>query len=99
MDTWPKVLQMLVFFDRGTELGVERINLSMTDTGYLYDKPWKGGNHPEQWHLLSEIIVERDPERIGINIGDVNWAAGGLTHNLFNQLVEALPEKYVNRLT
>jgi len=26
MDTWPKVLQMLVFFDRGKEKGVERIN-------------------------------------------------------------------------
>ena len=99
MDTWPKVLQILVFFDRGTELGVERINLSMTDTGDLYDKPWKGGNHPEQWRLLSEIIVEHDPKRIGINVGDVNWTAGGLTHNLFNQLVEALPEKYVKRLT
>jgi hypothetical protein len=99
MDTWPKILQMLIFFDRGTEIGVERINLSMTDTKDLYDKPWKGGNHPEQWRLLSEIIEKRDPKKIGINIGDVNWAAGGLTHNLFNQLVAALPEKYVNRLT
>lgn len=99
MDTWPKILQMLIFFDRGEELGVERINLSMTDTADLYDKPWKGGNHPEQWRLLSEIIEKRDPKRIGVNIGDVNWAAGGLTHNLFNQLVETLPEKYVNRLT
>ncbi len=99
MDTWPKVLQMLIFFDRGPENGVERINLSMTDTKDLYDKPWRGGNHPEQWRLLSEIIVKRDPKRIGINIGDVNWAAGGLTHNLFNQLVETLPEKYISRLT
>jgi len=99
MDTFPKVLQMLVFFDRGKENGVERINLSMSDTSDLYEKPWKGGNHPEQWPLLSEIIKKRDPRRIGINIGDVNWAAGGLTKNLYNQLVQTLPEKYVNRLT
>jgi Xaa-Pro aminopeptidase len=99
MDTWPKILQMLIFFDRGKENGVERINLSMTDTADLYDKPWKGGNHPEQWCLLSEIIKKRDPKKIGINIGDVNWASGGLTHNLYNQLVEILPEKYVKRLT
>ena len=99
IDTWPKILQMLVFFDRGTGNGVERINLSMTDTKDLYDKPWEGGNHPEQWRLLSEIIEERDPQRIGVNTGEVNWAAGGLTYNLYNQLVEALPEKYVNRLT
>lgn len=99
MDIWPKILQILIFFDRGTEIGVKRINLSMTDTKGLYDKPWEGGNHPEQWRLLSEIIEKRDPKRIGINIGDVNWAAGGLTHNLYTQLVETLPEKYVNRLT
>jgi len=99
MDTWPKILQMLVFFDRGPGRGVERINLSMTDTGDLYEKPWGGGNHPEQWRLLSEIVEERDPGRIGVNVGDVNWAAGGLTHNLYGQLVEALPERYVDRLT
>ena len=99
MDTFPKVLQILVFFDRGKENKVERINLSMTNTSDLYEKPWKGGNHPEQWSMLSEIIEKRDPRKIGINIGDVNWAAGGLTQNLYNQLVQALPEKYVNRLT
>ena len=99
MDTWPKVLQMLIFFDGGTENGVERINLSMTDTKDLYDRPWKGGNHPEQWRMLSDIIKERDPKRVGVNIGGVNWAAGGLTYNLYNQLIDALPEEYVHRIT
>jgi hypothetical protein len=96
MDTFPKILQILVFHDNGSD--VERINLSMTDTGDLYDKPWSGGNHPEQWSRLKEIIKERDPERIGLNIGDVNWASGGLTYNLYNQLVEVVPE-YVDRFT
>jgi len=99
MDTWPKVLQMLIFFDGGTGNGVERINLSMTDTKDLYDRPWKGGNHPEQWRMLSDIIKERDPKRVGVNIGGVNWAAGGLTYNLYNQLIDALPEEYVHRIT
>lgn len=99
LDTWPKVLQILIFTDLGVEKGIERINLSMTDTKDLYEKPWKGGNHPEQWKLLIEIIEERNPKKIGINIGDINWASGGLTHNLYNQLIEILPEKYFNRLT
>lgn len=99
MDTWCPILQMLVFFDRGPEEGLERINLSMTDTKDLYDKPWPGRrHHSEQWEMLREIVEERDPDRIGINIGAVQWAAGGLTHNLFGQLVEALPKKYVDRL-
>jgi Xaa-Pro aminopeptidase len=97
MDTWCPILQMLVFFDRG-EVGVERLNLSMTNTQDLYERPWKGQHHEEQWPLLCQVIEERDPQRIGINIGSVEWAAGGLTHNLYQQLVAHLPQRYVDRL-
>jgi len=48
MDPWRPILQMLVFFDRGPESGVERINLSMTNMQGLYDTPWQGKNHLEQ---------------------------------------------------
>jgi len=99
MDTWCPILQMLVFYDRGPEEGVERINLSFTDTKDLYDQPWPGRrHHREQWELLRAIVEERDPRRIGINTGSVQWAAGGLTHNLYTQLVKALPPRYVERL-
>lgn len=99
MDTWSPILQMLVFYDRGPAVGIERINLSMTNTGALYDRPWQGRETAEQWRLLSDIIAERDPQRIGINTGVVQWAAGGLTHNMYTQLVQALPARYVERLT
>ncbi len=98
MNTWAPILQMLIFYDRGPKDGIERINLSMTDTFGLYDKPWAGTRFEEQWKLLGQIIQERDPERIGINIGRINWAGGGLTHNLYNQLTEAIPQAYVGRL-
>jgi Xaa-Pro aminopeptidase len=98
MDPWRPILQMLVFFDRGPQLGVERINLSMTNMQGLYDTPWQGRDHSEQWAMLRQIVEQRDPKRIGINIGRVQWAAGGLTHNLYRQLVETLPAVYVDRL-
>lgn len=99
MDTWCPILQILVFFDKGPEEGIERINVSMTDTKDLYATPWSGRrHHSEQWALLRRIVEERDPKRIGINVGRVQWAAGGLTHNLYKQLVEALPPTYVDRL-
>jgi methionine aminopeptidase len=96
MDTWPKVLQILVFIDNWDH--IQRINLSMTDTKDLYEKPWSGGNLDEQWNMLREIVCEVDPKRIGVNIGSVNWVSGGLTYNLYNQLQTCLPEKYLNRL-
>src|SRR4030042_4591224 len=99
MDTWCPILQILVFYDRGPEAGIERINLSMTDTKDLYKTPWPGRrHHSEQWALLRSIVEERDPQQIGINVGHVQWAAGGLTHNLYNQLVKALPCRYISRL-
>jgi hypothetical protein len=98
MDTWCPILQILIFFDRGPTQGIERINLSMTESGNLYEKPWNGKHYAEQWPLLRKIIETRDPRRIGVNVGSVEWAAGGLTYNLHKQLVENLPKKYVDRL-
>jgi len=100
--TWAPILQMLIFYDRGEkdgkDQGIERLNLSMTDLGDLYEKVWNGHYHTEQWPLLAQIIQERNPQRIGINIGEVQWAAGGLTYNLYQQLLKALPESYHPRL-
>ncbi|UCC64508.1 MAG: M24 family metallopeptidase, partial [Anaerolineae bacterium] len=98
MDTWCPILQMLVFYDRGDGQGVECINISGTNTHDLYDRPYRGQVEAEQWPLLRKIVEERDPQQIGINIGAIKWAAGGLTHNLYSQLVARLPQKYVNRL-
>lgn len=96
--TWAPILQILLFFDHGPDQGIERINLSMTDLGDLFEKPWNGRSHTEQWPFLARLIAERDPQRIGINTGSVQWAAGGLTHNLYQQLCAALPPKVASRL-
>ncbi len=98
LNTWTPILQILIFADREGDAGVERINLSMTRTESLFDQPYDGRHVEEQWKLLARIVAERDPRRIGINIGRVQWAAGGLTHNLYSQLVAALPKRYVERL-
>lgn len=97
MDTWCPILQMLVFVDNG-DGDVEGINISGTNTHDLYQHPYTGQIEAEQWGLLQKLIEERDPQRIGINIGSTQWAAGGLTHNLYHQLVQRIPAKYVERL-
>jgi len=100
VDTWCPILQILIFYDLGQGKRVERINLSMTETGDLYETPWKDPreHYKDQWPLLRQIILERNPKRIGINIGSVEWAAGGLTYNLYKQLVDSLPKGFANRL-
>ncbi len=96
MDTWCPILQILVFVDNGDR--VEGINISGTNTHDLYQRPYAGQSETDQWAHLLQLIEANDPQRIGINIGEVQWAAGGLTHNLYRQLTERLPRTYVERL-
>jgi Xaa-Pro aminopeptidase len=98
MGAWRPILQIILFYDRGEAQGVERINISGTNTLDLYDRPYRGQLEVEQWPSLLKAIAERDPRRIGINVGSVQWAAGGLTHNLYTQLVTRLPAQFVARL-
>ncbi|MBX3014385.1 MAG: M24 family metallopeptidase [Caldilineaceae bacterium] len=97
MDTWCPILQILVFYDRGDGT-IEGSNISGTNTHDLYQRPYSGQLETEQWPLLLQLIAERDPQRIGINIGATQWAAGGLTHNLYQQLIARLPAQYRERL-
>ncbi len=98
LNTWCPILQMLVFSRRPGSAEVERVNLSMTRTRGLYVEPWTGRGEAEQWALLAQWIADRNPARIGLNIGATQWAAGGLTHNLYTQLVSHLPDGFAGRL-
>lgn len=96
MDTWCPILQILVFFDTGTE--IVGYNISGTATHDLYHRPYIGQSEQEQWAHLLRLIEEHDPQQIGINIGETHWASGGLTYNLHRQLTRRLPERFIDRL-
>lgn len=91
MDTWCPILQILLFIDHGDR--VERLNISGTNTHALYARPYSGQLVEEQWTHLIAALERTDPQRIGLNIGSVQWAAGGLTHNLYEQLHARLPRQ------
>jgi Metallopeptidase family M24 len=96
-ECWFKILNFIILFDRGPEKGIERIDLGFSRTGGLYEKPWKGHDRSEQWEMLPKLIAERDPKRIALNTGKVNWAVDGLSHGLYQQMVKHVPQKYVDR--
>ncbi len=97
MDTWCPILQILVFFNRGNG-DVERINLSRSKFGDIYDVPYTVKMPDQQWGWLREVIEARDPQKIAINQGEVAWAADGLSATLKEKLIASLPQKYVDRL-
>jgi len=88
---------MLVFFDRG-EAGVERLTVSRYPLGSLYETAWEGGDLDAQWERLGELVRERDPKRIGVNTSDTWPVADGLSHSLYEKLIDAVGPNLSNRI-
>ncbi|MGZ5440231.1 MAG: M24 family metallopeptidase, partial [Candidatus Aminicenantales bacterium] len=51
-----------------------------------------------QWEAFGRVVRDRDPKRIGLNEGEGQWVAGGLTSVLKKRIVEAVGTKYAPRL-
>jgi hypothetical protein len=89
---------MLVFFDRGKEKGVERLTVSRYPFRGYYDAAWEGGELDAQWKRLGEIIRERNPKKIAVDVSR-DWAfADGLTHGLHERLMSVLDESLRKRV-
>jgi Xaa-Pro aminopeptidase len=102
-----------VFHDRGPEQGVERIAIGGTTQGGLYRvvrEPQAAVGTagatlraaepfgPDQWRLLTPLVVERDPATIAVNISHTHAFSDGLTAGEWEQLQEALGERYRSRV-
>lgn len=81
---------MLLFYDRGPDLGIERLTVSRYPLGDLYEAAWEGGDLETQWQRLAELVAERKPRRIGIDTSRHWPVADGLTASLHQRLLEAL---------
>ncbi|WP_233078108.1 M24 family metallopeptidase [Rheinheimera soli] len=88
---------MLVFY-RKADGSVERLSVNRYPFGAPYTSAWSGGDLTEQWQALAQVITERKPQRIGINVS-ADWAvADGLTKAMHQLLLDVLPKDYASRL-
>lgn len=81
---------ILIFYDRGEGRGVERIAATRYPVGDLFAPAWDPERQPDQWARVAELVRERDPKRIAVNISKDHGLADGLTMGLHRQLVAAL---------
>lgn len=89
---------MLVFHDRGEDEGIDRLTVNRYPLGSLYQSAWEGGDLDTQWQRLGEVLAERNPKRIGINVSRHWPVADGLTAALRDRLMEVLPEAMQGRV-
>ncbi len=81
---------MLVFHDRGPELGVALLSVGRYPFGEPYEAAWVGGDLTEQWAALARLVKERNPQRIGVDVSRHWPVADGLTVSLRDRLLEGL---------
>lgn len=88
-------LTILVFHNRGGELGVERLSVGRMGGGYrnIWTDQSKG-----QFENLADFIKQADPVRIGINVSTFNRSADGLSASLRDRLAETIGPKFAERL-
>jgi len=94
-----------VFHDRGEGRGIERIAIGGSSQGGLYQVIRDPGAAigsagairraaepfgPEQWHLLTRVVEERNPQRIAINASATHAFSDGLTLGEWEQMERAL---------
>ena len=90
--TWASARRrmVLIFFDRGPQAGVERLAVARYPVGDLFPSAWNPEAQPEQWARVAQLVVDRDPKRIAINISRDFGLADGMTVGEHRQLVAAL---------
>ncbi len=88
----------LLAFHRKPDGTVEKLAVNRYPLGEPYTSAWSGGDLDAQWQALGQLIGERDPQRIGINVSKHWPIADGLSHALHQRLLDVLPEGFESRL-
>ena len=97
-----------IFHDRGPTEGVERVALGGSSQGGVYEAVRATVQAPDgraaelwgkdQWNLFADMVRERDPERIAVNISHDHNFADGLSAGEWEQMEEALGPELAGRV-
>ena len=60
---------------------------------------WNKEEQPNQWQALSDYIISKNPENIGINTSSYESLADGLSKYHYDQIYNVLPSKFQKRIT
>jgi len=89
---------ILVMFDPGSGQDIETLAVARYDVGSMFKRAWEPDQQPDQWQALAEIIVKRDPQKIGVDMSDHWGLADGLTATDLRLFKENLPPEYHPRI-
>jgi len=88
---------ILVFMDEGNE-GVKGYAVSRYGVGDFFQAVWEPEQQANQWRALADLITEKNPKNIGLNISADFALADGLTHGEYLGLMGALSDEQKSRI-
>ncbi len=89
---------ILLFYRDKTSNTIERLAVARYDVGENITSAWDKEKQPDQWARLLELIEERDPKSIGINVSKHFGIVDGLVKTDYDELMAVLPPKYEGRI-
>ncbi len=91
-------MTILVFHDAGPDKPQERLTVSRYGLSGLFEPAWNPEQQPDQWKRFAEIVAERNPKKIAINISPGSAFADGLTASQYQTMTTALGPDLSSRL-
>ncbi len=89
---------IIVFYRNKEENTFEKLAVARYDIGKNITSAWNKEEEPDQWKALVEIIKNRNPKKIGINVSENFGIADGLVQTDFLEFKNALPQAYIDKL-
>jgi methionine aminopeptidase len=80
---------ILIFHDAGADVA-ERMAVARYPVADLFPSVWDPEAQPDQWARVAEVIRERDPKAVALNVSEDVPLADGLSVSMRRKLDEAL---------
>lgn len=90
---------IIVFYRNKKADTLEKLAIARYDIGKNITSVWDKEKEPDQWKALVNIINEKKPNKIGINISENFGIADGLVQTDYSEFKKALPETMHPKLT
>lgn len=89
---------IIVFYRNKKENSLERLAVARYNIGKSITSAWDKEKEANQWKALVDIIKEKNPTKIGVNVSKHFPLADGLVKTGYDELLENLPEEYQNKV-
>lgn len=85
---------ILVFYRNPATRQFEKLAIARYNVGEHITAAWDMKKFPDQWAALADLVRQRNPRQIGVNLSTDFGHADGMDHTDYVLLINALPPDY-----